>query len=78
MTSNDIARFINGNGGRSYHETQVNYTIKYFASQRPGCITYYDFMPLILPCEDSYLRAVATQRPARRVESHEYLHSSVE
>jgi len=36
------------------------------------------FMPLILPCEDSYLRAVATQRPARRVESHEYLHSSVE
>lgn len=35
-------------------------------------------MAIILPCEDSYLRALATQRPPTRLYSHEYLHSSVE
>jgi hypothetical protein len=35
-------------------------------------------MPLILPCEDPYLRAVVTQRPPMKVQHIEFLTQSLE
>lgn len=35
-------------------------------------------MSLILPCEDPYLRAMATQRPATNTHPSQYLHATVE
>jgi hypothetical protein len=52
--------------------------IKYFDSVGFGNIAYFDFMSLILPCEDPYMRAIATQRPATRTYPSEYLHPYVE
>ena len=59
-------------------ESQCNYLVKYFDSEGSGRMVYFDFMSLILPCEDPFLRATATQRPANRTYATDYLHSSVE
>lgn len=78
ITSRDLATFIRGNNGRDLYDSQVNYMIKYFDSKGHGNIAYFDFMSLILPCEDPYMRAIATQRPAHRTYPSEYLHPTVE
>ena len=72
-----VKRF-RGNGGSEFRESQVNYTVKYFDSERLGRILYVDFMSFILPCEDPYLRASATQRPPNRTQAGQYLSNDVE
>jgi hypothetical protein len=52
--------------------------IKYFDSKGLGNIAYFDFMAMILPCEDPYMRAIATQRPSTRTYPSEFLHPYVE
>lgn len=43
-------------------EADCYYLIKFFDSDLDGSLHYPDFMQLILPCTNSKLRAIATQR----------------
>jgi len=60
ISARDLSAFIAENKGRQFYESQVNYMIKYFDSKGFGNIAYFDFMAMILPCEDPYMRAIAT------------------
>ncbi len=41
-------------------EQECNYLVKYFDSEFRGVLNYNDFMQVLLPCNDAYLRAAAT------------------
>ena len=60
ITAPDLSQFIAENKGRQFYASQVAYMIKYFDSRGLNNLPYFDFMALILPCEDPYMRAIAT------------------
>ena len=69
----------NGRGGTTLSEFEINYLIKFFDSSFQGCLSYQDFIQIILPCCDPILRTEATQRrDAIRTKPHEYLNGDVE
>ena len=78
----EIKDFLAENGYHSLLEAETNYIVKYFDScpseHAYARLDYQDFMAIILPCSDSFLRADVTQRPPRRTQRFENLASSVE
>lgn len=56
--------------------------VKYFDSDPLGHdfsqLDYQDFMSVVLPCAEPYLRAAATQRPANKTSATQRLEFSVE
>ena len=59
-------------------EFECNYVVKFFDSSFQGCLNYHDFMQVILPCDEPYLRTKVTQRDAVRLRGHEYLRGDIE
>jgi hypothetical protein len=52
--------------------------IAYFDLDGDRKLNYHDFIQILLPCEDSFLRAAATQRPNNELPKGEYLCIRVE
>lgn len=38
-------------------EADCYYIVKYFDSDEDSCINFQDFLQIIMPCDDSFLRA---------------------
>ena len=53
-------------------------TIGYFDLDHDGKLNYHDFLQMLLPCDDAYLRAAVTQRPNNEMPRNEYLPMRVE
>ena len=53
-------------------------TIKYFDLSGDNKLNYHDFLQIILPCDDAYLRAAVTQRPNNEMPRNEFLPMRVE
>lgn len=78
----EIKNYLSENHYHHLLEAECNYIVKYFDSnpdehQYPR-LDYQDFMSVILPCGDTYLRAACTQRPSRRTLHFERLDRIVE
>lgn len=52
--------------------------IKYFDLDGDELLNYHDFLQLLLPCDDAYLRAAVTQRPNNELPRNELLPMRVE
>lgn len=52
--------------------------IKYFDLDGDDLLNYHDFLQLLLPCDDAYLRAAVTQRPNNELPRNELLPMRVE
>ena len=78
ITPVKVLNFLRENGVHEYSEAECFYLVKYFDSDEDGELNYADFMQIILPCDHSYLRAIATQRPNIEVSNTEYLDEEVE
>lgn len=52
--------------------------IKFFDSSNEGRLQYSDFLQIVLPCDQQYLRAQATQRQSYTVGSADFLPYDVE
>jgi hypothetical protein len=69
-----------------YRDNGVNYItlgdidllVQYFDADRDGALSYNEFIQIVLPCEDQYLRTTATQRPTYNVSRYDRLFSSLE
>ena len=57
---------------------EVDLLVAYFDSDRDGVLTYNEFMQILLPCEDQYLRGTSTQRPTYNVGRYDRLVPSLE
>ena len=52
--------------------------ITYFDLDRDGRLNYHDFLQVLLPCDNPYLRSAATQRPNQEIYPSEFLPMRVE
>jgi hypothetical protein len=52
--------------------------INYFDNSKTGKLRYTDFIQVLLPCDDSFLRAAATQRPNSDIKRCDFLSMRVE
>jgi hypothetical protein len=52
--------------------------VRYFDQDADLKLSYHDFLQIILPCDDAFLRAAATQRPNYKLLPHEVLPMRVE
>jgi Ca2+-binding EF-hand superfamily protein len=52
--------------------------IAYFDLDGDGKLNYHDFLQIVLPCDDSFLRAAATQRPNSDIPKCEFLSARIE
>lgn len=78
MTSRDLAQFMRDNGTKQVSDMCCKHLIKFFDSTGEGRLHYSDYMQIVLPCDQQYLRAQATQRRPYTVASNEFLPYDVE
>jgi Ca2+-binding EF-hand superfamily protein len=57
---------------------EIQMLVKYFDSDSDGFLNYQEFMQVMLPCDDMYLRSAATQRPNYPISPTAFLHRTVE
>lgn len=71
--------YLRDNGvARGVTESDCYYIIKFFDSDEDGALHYPDFMQMLLPCSNSRLRALATQRPNLFCAKDDYMSLDVE
>mmetsp|Transcript_21102 Transcript_21102/g.20265 ORF Transcript_21102/g.20265 Transcript_21102/m.20265 type:complete len:133 (+) Transcript_21102:106-504(+) len=78
ITSMEVLNFIRDNGVNHITEADCYYVVKFFDSDEDGKLNYPDFMQLLLPCDNTFLRAKATQRPNVYINKFDYLTLDIE
>lgn len=73
-----ICQFQRENGFRELEPEDFNSMIAYFDLDQDKKLNYHDFLQILLPCDDTYLRAAATQRPNNDIPKCEFLPMRVE
>ena len=58
--------------------TDFTNMISYFDLEGNSKLSYHDFLQILLPCDDAYLRAAVSQRPNNEMPRNEYLPMRVE
>ena len=66
------------NGIDEATEADCYYIVKYFDSDDDGGINYSDFLQMLMPCDDSYLRAQVSQRPSYPIKDSDFLGADIE
>ena len=66
------------NGFRELEPNDFDLLIAYFDLDKDSALNYHDFIQILLPCDDHYLRAAATQRPNNDIPKCEFLSMRVE
>lgn len=74
----EFLNFVRDNGIHHCTEADCYYLVKFFDSDEDGKLNYPDFMQFLLPCDNSGLRAKATQRPNVYINKFDYLTLDIE
>jgi hypothetical protein len=74
----EVLNFLRDNGASEYTEADCYYLVKYFDSDEDEQLNYADFMQMLLPTDNSYLRAIVTQREPKHVGKDDYLPEDIE
>ena len=78
IDAESLTQFMRENGYRELEPADFKQMIKYFDLDGDGLLSYHDFLQMLLPCDDAYLRAAASQRPNNELPSNELLPMRVE
>lgn len=78
MDKTALCQFCRENGFRELEPEDFTAFVRYFDLDGDKKLNYHDFIQVLLPCENAFLRAAATQRPNNEVPKGEFLHKSVE
>lgn len=73
-----LTQFERENGYRELEPADFKQMIKYFDLDGDGLLNYHDFLQMLLPCDDAYLRAAVSQRPNNELPRNELLPMRVE
>lgn len=60
LDKRSLCKFQQENGFRELEQEDFSLMINYFDNSKTGKLEYSDFLQILLPCDDSYLRAAAT------------------
>ncbi|CDW76041.1 ef hand family protein [Stylonychia lemnae] len=78
LSIRDFLNFMKDNGVDSMTDLDVQLLINYFDSTSDGKLLYTDYLQMLLPCDQPYIRALTTQRPTYPVGQSEFLPFDVE
>ena len=78
VSAKSLCQFLRENGYRDVQTQDFEHMIRYFDLDGDKRLNYHDFLQVLLPCDDSFLRAAATQRPNTRMTHDEFLPQRVE
>ena len=78
VDAESLTSFQRENGFRELEPEDFKQMITYFDLDGDKRLNYHDFLQILLPCDDAYLRAAASQRPNNELPRHEYLPMRVE
>ncbi len=73
-----LCQFMRENGFRELEPEDFGSLIRYFDLDGDRKLNYHDFLQILLPCDDAYLRAAATQRSNADLPRCEFLPMRVE
>lgn len=73
-----LCQFQRENGFREFDPEDFLSTIRYFDLDGDMKLNYHDFLQILLPCDDAFLRAAATQRQNNDVPRCDFLPMRVE
>mmetsp|Transcript_23466 Transcript_23466/g.17933 ORF Transcript_23466/g.17933 Transcript_23466/m.17933 type:complete len:170 (-) Transcript_23466:219-728(-) len=74
----ELLNFLRDNAINNATEAECYYLVKFFDSDEDGKLNYPDFMQVVLPCDNTFLRAKATQRPNIIINKFDYLTLDIE
>ena len=60
IDAESICQYQRENGYRELEPTDFKQMIKYFDLDSDELLNYHDFLQILLPCDDAYLRAAVT------------------
>lgn len=78
ISKKSLCQFQKENGFRELEPDDFDTMIAYFDLDGDSKLNYHDFLQIILPCDDSFLRAAATQRPNGEIPKCEFLSARIE
>jgi hypothetical protein len=78
LDGNSLCQFMRENGYRELDPNDFTQLITYFDLDGDNKLNYHDFLQMFLPCEDTYLRAAATQRPNNEIHRRDFLPMRIE
>jgi Ca2+-binding EF-hand superfamily protein len=78
ITSREFASFLRDNGIYHVLESELHNLIVFFDSNGNQRISFQEFLQIVLPCEDNFLRNRTLDRPSRHVSRYDYLPRDIE
>ena len=57
ISSMELLQFLRSNNVEDATEADTAYIVKFFDSDEDGVLDYEDFLQLVMPCDDAYLRS---------------------
>jgi Ca2+-binding EF-hand superfamily protein len=78
VTAREICNFLRDNSVYHVSESEAYTLVQFFDSNGDGRLTYQEFIQMVLPCEDNYLRNVTLDRYAVRVGRYDHLPRDIE
>lgn len=74
----ELCQFERENGYREVSPEDFIFMVNYFDLDGDGKLNYHDFLQVLLPCDNPFLRSAATQRPNQELYPNEFLPMRVE
>lgn len=78
ISSRELANYLRDNGIYHCLESELQTLVSFFDSNGNGRLSFQEFLQIVLPCEDNYLRNRTLDRPSRHVGRYDYLPRDIE
>lgn len=78
ISSREFGNFLRDNGIYHVLDSELHNLIVFFDSNGNQRISFQEFLQIVLPCEDNYLRNRTLDRPSRHVSRYDYLPRDIE
>ena len=78
ITSREICNFLRDNNVYHVSESEAYTLVQFFDSNGDGRLSFQEFLQMVLPCEDNFLRNQTLDRYAQRVGRYDFLPRDIE
>lgn len=78
LDAKELCQFERENGYREISPEDFIFFVNYFDLDGDAKLNYHDFLQVLLPCDNPFLRSAATQRPNQELYPNEFLPMRVE
>lgn len=78
ITSREIVNFLRDNSIYHVSDSEAFTLVQFFDNNGDCRLTFQEFLQMMLPCEDNFLRNLTLDRPSRRVGRYDHLPRDIE